>query len=783
MTMENGHDGSCEKLNADNVDAAEAQLSDHKDTGRLSSQGEGACYSEEDDSSCSDESSSGSEITVMSGRRRRSSSSEDTGNGGGSSESSSGGITDEDDNDEDDDDSDERLFDHHPRLGVLPIVSNHQRGGGEDQENSNPNNTGSMGLTCRRRSSHCSGKSDGREEGHDSSLMCHDGVKLSSSSNRSRTLRLRYKRSDDSSEDDVTLLRPRRSARGSRHSKKSHCRTTKRSTQVLIIALFVWIWAQCYYYSYRWKSSLDDVVESYIGFVSWGDGINDRRGRRERRRGGIARRKEGTVVHHTFEEMELLREQRMEEARAALGTAAGDDFPPAPEEYNRDSGGKRIRRSKAAGGRSKNKSRDSRGFSGVERLADGCSDLEWHTYHYPNCNEIHEIDLRREVRHHHQLNNSSRKGREEDFELPWGFVGNGLWRDVFSCDPREEATTAAVSGGVSLPRPPAVLKVMKKEHEYNNRNFERHRRDALVMERLSSSHHLVSIYGYCANTVLTQAISHTLDDVIYARENEEVAKWSPRSGYVTRPTLELWMGTNEDGEPLATRETELGRIHLALGVFRGLRDLHEGDGTTSDKEWLPIVHADLQAKQYLVDSRTGRIYLNDFNRCRFMAKRDYFSNSVNNNTLIPKSVTIESCPIYIPTAPGSARAPEEYDMAPLSEKLDIYSAGNILYGIITGNRPWNDERGKHTKSAIQKGLRPLVNDTIRNAVGTVDAELTRLLDRVYEHDPTRRAGAREVVDELENLLERELRKKKQLQEMVDQAKVGTTERASDGVQS
>ena len=74
-------------------------------------------------------------------------------------------------------------------------------------------------------------------------------------------------------------------------------------------------------------------------------------------------------------------------------------------------------------------------------------------------------------------------------------------------------------------------------------------------------------------------------------------------------------GTNKDGEPLATRETELGRIHLALGVFHGLRDLHEGDGTTSDKEWLPIVHANLQAKQYLVDLRTGRIYLKELATC------------------------------------------------------------------------------------------------------------------------------------------------------------------------
>jgi serine/threonine protein kinase len=273
------------------------------------------------------------------------------------------------------------------------------------------------------------------------------------------------------------------------------------------------------------------------------------------------------------------------------------------------------------------------------------------------------------------------------------------------------------------------------------------------MERLSSSHHLVSIYGYCANTVLTQAMSHTLDDVIYARENEEVKRWSPRSGYVTRPPLESWMAKDEHGEPLATRETELGRIRLALGVFRGLRDLHEGiDGGGNHSEWLPIVHADLQAKQYLVDSLTGEIYLNDFNRCRFLAKV-ISVESGGNDTSSSNGGTLEACPLYIPTAPGYARSPEEYDMAPLSEKLDIYSAGNILYGIITGHRPWSDERGKHVRLAIQMGERPLVNDTIRNPAGTVDAELTRLLDRVYEHDPNKRASAGDVIGELEKLME------------------------------
>jgi serine/threonine protein kinase len=96
-------------------------------------------------------------------------------------------------------------------------------------------------------------------------------------------------------------------------------------------------------------------------------------------------------------------------------------------------------------------------------------------------------------------------------------------------------------------------------------------------------------------------------------------------------------------------------------------------------------------------------------------------------------------------------------MAPLSEKLDVYSAGNILYGIITGKRPWDDERGRHIKSYIQGGDRPEVNETIRNAIGTVDAELTRVLGKVYEGDPVKRASAKEIVRELELLLQKQLR--------------------------
>jgi len=569
------------------------------------------------------------------------------------------------------------------------------------------------------------------------------------------------------------------------------CQTQKRSTRILIAAFFVWLMAQFYYfyyydlkdYYYLDLKNSKGLYDEFFGPTGGGKGQNDHS--RSSSGGGYIEDEyfydySNVYKRKSLEEIARLRKERVKEARKVLGSAAiGDDDDEEEEEevvfdnegYIKDSGGRRREQinNNSRGGRRKKKknkkSRDSEGSSKVERLKPGCSPLEWHSYHFPNCNEIHEIDLRAAVRHPREsfvrqriiATTTSDGTNATDASappFPWGFVSNGLWRDVFSCDPREEVTSS-IEAPIS-PMPPAVLKVMKREHEYDQRNFQRHRRDALVMERLSSSHHLVAIYGYCANTVLTQAISHTLDDVIYARENERKKIWNPRNGYQVKPPLESWMGKDDNGELLATRETELGRIRLALGVFRGLMDLHEGDGTT-DMEWLPVIHADLQAKQYLVDSDTGKVYLNDFNRCRFIAKKDSPIPAANNVTLATNVGThIQSCPVYIPTAPGYARSPEEYNNAPLTEKLDIYSAGNILYGIITGKKPWNGERGKHIKDDIQTGKRPEVDAAIRDAEGTVDAELVRLLDRVYEADPDERASAKEVVVALEQLLEKVL---------------------------
>jgi hypothetical protein len=233
-----------------------------------------------------------------------------------------------------------------------------------------------------------------------------------------------------------------------------------------------------------------ELYDGFFGMDEEGDDNDDdvhRRRRWDRRR---RRRRSGSVngmegrkfAHRNPRDVEALREQRMMEAIEALGTAAGDY---SPDDFRRDSGGKRLRSKK---GRKKygSRSRGDGSGGGVERLREGCDKLTWHDYHFPNCNEIHEIDLRSAMRRvsdaYHDNDRDGMVAKHEydeddddatssgSNELPWGFVGNGLWRDVFSCDPRGEAAASSFAPR----RPPAVLKVMKSEHvscRANGRDF------------------------------------------------------------------------------------------------------------------------------------------------------------------------------------------------------------------------------------------------------------------------------------------------------------------------
>lgn len=383
-------------------------------------------------------------------------------------------------------------------------------------------------------------------------------------------------------------------------------------------------------------------------------------------------------------EMALLRKERMQKARKALGSAAKrDEKQPA---FWVDKKGVSSRKK-----------------GETDELPRGCKYTAWQRHVFPTCNHIHELDLLQALHLHKgskklpdmgRGDTHGRRATPEELEeaAKVGYVGSGFWRTVWKVYPR-----GPVGFDYKL-FPPTVLKMMKGEHDFDHRNYDRHRRDALAMERASASPNVVSIYGYCSNTVLTEYLDNDLDKIIYHGDHLE---------------------------SFPTRTTPAGRLRLALDVARGAQAIHEVPGG-------PIIHADIQAKQFLVGA-DGRVKLNDFNRCRFIPNR--------NGTI---------CPVTIPTAPGAYRSPEEYEHEPLTTKADIYSVAHVLYGILTGREPWSYMQKSMVKTLIRSNKKPQIPSEYL-IPNTTDAALATLVQMAYERDPDNRISARELVRQLERL--------------------------------
>lgn len=174
---------------------------------------------------------------------------------------------------------------------------------------------------------------------------------------------------------------------------------------------------------------------------------------------------------------------------------------------------------------------------------------QWQLESYPTCNLLHEQELGLLVKDEVQL------------------LGHGYWRDVWK----------VIDGDQEV----YVLKTLRYEHDFEDRNYDRHRRDALAMLRMTASPNVINIYSYCGNSGMFEyAPGGDMEEMIWYSDD----KWN---------------------------STE--RLIVAYQVATAIADLHtvEEDGRPS------IAHTDITTSQFVyVD---GRYKLNDFNRCRFIA--------------------------------------------------------------------------------------------------------------------------------------------------------------------
>ena len=242
--------------------------------------------------------------------------------------------------------------------------------------------------------------------------------------------------------------------------------------------------------------------------------------------------------------------------------------------------------------------------------------------------------------------------------------------------------------------------------------FENNRVDALAMERLTSSPYVIDIYAFCAMSVAQEYAGKEISSMPFKLEPEK-------------------------------------KLDVATKVAQAVADIHSIDGT----EQPSLVHNDINLAN-LIFTNDGRPVLNDFNIAILLKKH---------------SETGKTCPFSAQFPNPQWRAPEEqiyieeldrHDEPPLvTQKVDVYALGNVLYRLLVGRSPWKQPLQKRLNSEEKQlvahlkrenGTLPYIPEELRNNTDPVIGIMRKAMFECYRFNPNLRPSAREIVKILQN---------------------------------
>jgi len=242
-----------------------------------------------------------------------------------------------------------------------------------------------------------------------------------------------------------------------------------------------------------------------------------------------------------------------------------------------------------------------------KRYYEECTPMvDWQTNFYPVCNQVHEVGL-------FELSSDARPR------------GKGWWRSTWS---------------VSDPVKSAAMKVVRlKRSQFDHHAYFRTRIEAVSMEKLTASPHVVSMFGFCALTMVVELGEGLLEDFIPRRHPNYVA-----------------------------------RLEVARDLAEGLRDIDSLDYPNSTKPTL--AHNDIKwGNLVMVD---GHPKWNDFN-----------------DAVLMRWNKTRPCDFHMKQHDEPYRAPERTDDSSKSFDpilADIYTFGNILIYLRTNKDIWYETK-------------------------------------------------------------------------------------------
>ncbi|KAL7439453.1 hypothetical protein ACHAXM_006713 [Skeletonema potamos] len=376
----------------------------------------------------------------------------------------------------------------------------------------------------------------------------------------------------------------------------------------------------------------------------------------------------------------------------------------------------------------------------------------WQTISYPTCNNMHEIDfvhsVGRNTRSHifaeqqtgrrFVTNYSSSKSLQQKQEVDLELKGQGWFRSAWSVDRDTSPIKVEYDDdeweAVYRTDEQLVLKTLRIEREFLEEYFELHRRDAMALERLTHSPYVLDIYGYCGQSTLNEfANAGTLHTMVKYRAHKKK------------------------------------RLKLAYEIAKGVSDVHsidypdftppsDGSGVSLKTSNATMVHYDLNLHNIaIVDGRFPK--LNDFNVAMFLSWD------------LKKKAT---CGFEGRFREPWWRSPEEMqnhvedgaDEVALTEKVDVYSLGNILWSLLINTPPWKKDNKKmdELRPRVARGEMPDLPSKIANSTDPTIVAIKNAMFKCLRVNPEERASAGEVAHDLKMALKEVKRLEKEEKE-------------------
>lgn len=280
---------------------------------------------------------------------------------------------------------------------------------------------------------------------------------------------------------------------------------------------------------------------------------------------------------------------------------------------------------------------------------DECRMQNWAQLYHPTCNNIHEADLVSDYP-------SGRATYKDTQDLDSFYISHGYFRDVWVLEDKGRQEKR-------------ILKIARFEHKIGYTLMRGILNDALIMERLTHSPRIVDVYDHCALSIQVEAIPHEVEEYIV-----------PGSGYIKQKDLHDELDVNPQNDYTATEKLE-----MALEMAESIADLHGfQDGI--------IVHDDIQLCQWL-RTANGALKLGDFNRAQIMkynttsGKYCKYRNALGfgnvSDSQFCRCMNMSVHYLIGISLDGQYRSPEEFANRDLDEKIDVFSFGNNIYGLVS----------------------------------------------------------------------------------------------------